>query len=104
MTQSANERPMRRSPRRTLEVPIRISGKDIEDRPFEENSQTLVVSNHGALILTRHQLAIGTELVLANPTLGRTGKATVVWPGPKRGPNGPYEVGVQLVEGETIPW
>jgi len=44
----------RRSPRRVLEVPIRVFGKDFRGRDFVEDSATLVLSRHGAKIrLTR---------------------------------------------------
>ncbi len=44
----------RRSPRRALELPIRVFGTDFQGRDFIEDSTTLVVSRHGAKIrLTR---------------------------------------------------
>ncbi len=44
----------RRSPRRALELPIRVFGTDFQGRDFVEDSTTLVVSRHGAKIqLTR---------------------------------------------------
>jgi hypothetical protein len=46
----------RRSPRRVLELPIRVFGKDFRGRGFVEDSATLVVSRHGAKIRLAHKL------------------------------------------------
>ncbi len=40
----------RRSPRRALELPIRVFGTDFQGRDFVEDAATLVVSRHGAKI------------------------------------------------------
>src|SRR5712692_5953206 len=46
----------RRSPRRVLELPIRVFGKDFRGRKFVEDSATLVLSRHGAMICLTHKL------------------------------------------------
>jgi hypothetical protein len=52
----------RRSPRRVLELPIRVFGKDSRGRKFVEDSATLVLSRHGAKIRLTHKLIPEQEI------------------------------------------
>ena len=92
----------RRSTRLSIAIPITISGKDASGRSFKENCRTIIINKHGAKILTVHQLALGSEVVLENRALGRTAKTTVVWLGDRQSSKVAGEVGVQLVEAENI--
>ena len=55
---------IRRSGRITLEVPILLIGSDTEGRVFSEETKTVVISLHGAGILSRHKLVPEQELIL----------------------------------------
>ncbi len=52
----------RRSPRRALELPIRVSGMDFQGRDFVEDSTTLVVNRHGAKIQLKRKLIPDQEI------------------------------------------
>ena len=54
----------RRSPRRVLELPIRVFGKDFLSRNFVEDSATLVLSRHGAKIRLTHKLIPEQEIAI----------------------------------------
>ncbi len=92
----------RRSARLFISIPIVISGKDAEGREFKENVRTVLISKHGAKILTAHQLAMGKEVLLENKTQGNMAKAKVVWLGTRRTSKDLYQVGLQLVEAQDI--
>ena len=92
----------RRSTRISIAIPITISGKDANGRPFKENTRTIILNKHGAKIVTVHQLALGAEVLLENRALGRTAKTTVAWLGDRPSAREPAELGIQLVEAENI--
>lgn len=92
----------RRSTRLAIAIPITISGKDTGGHTFKENSRTVVINKHGAKILTFHQLAIGSEVMIENRALGRTAKATAVWVGDRPSSKDAMEVGIQLFNAENI--
>ncbi len=52
----------RRSPRRVLELSIRVFGTDFQGRDFIEDSTTLVVSRHGAKIRLKRNLIAEQEI------------------------------------------
>src|SRR5712692_10187992 len=52
----------RRSPRRVLELPIRVFGKDFRRKKFVEDSATLALSRHGAKIRLTHKLIPEQEI------------------------------------------
>ncbi len=78
MTES-NKRPgeisgmhkQRRSGCLTLAVPILIIGSDSEGRVFSEETHTVLLSLHGAGIVSRHRLMAEQELVLRAVELQR---------------------------------
>jgi hypothetical protein len=92
----------RRSTRLAIAIPITLSGKDASDRAFKENSRTVIINKQGAKIVTFHQLALGSEVMVENRALGRSAKATVVWLGDRKSSKDAQEVGVQLFEAQNI--
>ncbi len=92
----------RRSTRISIAIPITITGKDADGRPFKENTRTVILNKHGAKIVTVHQLALGAEVLLENRALGRTAKTTVVCLGDRQSSREPTEIGIQLIEAENI--
>ena len=57
----------RRSPRRLLDVPLIVSGETAEKRPFREETFTISVSAHGALVLLANRVALGQTIFLIKP-------------------------------------
>ncbi len=99
----ATQTGFRRSPRVPLVIPITVSGKDVNDQPFREACQTLVVSNHGGLIAASRKLAKGSQIVIENPSLSRVATARVTCVADGRSPATPFEVGVE-VKGAGYLW
>jgi PilZ domain len=56
----------RRSQRVLMTVPVRVSGKSGAGSQFEEETQTVAISAHGALILMSTQVHRGQQLTLSN--------------------------------------
>ena len=57
----------RRSTRVFTRIPVRATGRATDGRKFRENSQTIVVNAHGALLYLQHELEMGADVVLTNP-------------------------------------
>ena len=81
MVEIAQTRGERRSSRVFSRIPVRAAGKDVEGRKFRENSQTIVINAHGALIYLQPSLEIGTDLVLINPVTEEEQECRVVYLG-----------------------
>src|SRR4029077_16939364 len=56
------EKTRRRSMRVLLSMPVTVKGKGDDGKPFEEDSRTLVVNAHGALIALSTPVKMGTTL------------------------------------------
>jgi hypothetical protein len=68
----------RRSTRIEHVVPIAISGRDATGQPFREETETIMVSAHGANFKSRSRVLIGMQLTVANLVDGKTEKAICV--------------------------
>jgi hypothetical protein len=68
----------RRSGRISLAVPILLIGSNSEGKVFTEKTHTVVVSLHGAGILSRNRLTAGQMLVLREETTNREAEIRVV--------------------------
>ena len=62
----------RRSMRVLLSVPIQINGKDREEQEFQEETRTLVVNAHGALISLSARVLAGQHITLSNKSTRKT--------------------------------
>ena len=49
-----------------MKIPVRVSGQNALGSPFEEETQTLAISAHGALIPVSTQVKKGQRLALSN--------------------------------------
>lgn len=57
----------RRSERVLLDIPVVIRGESPDQQPFQEETFTVTVSAHGALLLLETQVSNGQKLLLLNP-------------------------------------
>ena len=57
----------RRSPRSLLDMPLVVRGLSAEKKPFREETFTISVNAHGALIALSTRVAVGQTLVLMDP-------------------------------------
>jgi hypothetical protein len=84
----------RRSHRLLLQVSVRVRGKDLQQKLFLEEAQTLVVSAHGGLITLAAVIRVGDKLVLMKKVTDEQATATVVFLGPMK--DGKREVGFEF--------
>ena len=68
----------RRSMRVLLSVPIQVRGKDKEQKDFTEDTRTLVVNAHGALISLAANVAPGQKVTVANRSTRKDVECRVV--------------------------
>lgn len=64
-----------------MDVPLVVSGNSAERQPFREETFTVTVSAHGALLMMATKVALGQNLRLANSASEeREGKVSFIGP------------------------
>jgi hypothetical protein len=84
----------RRSQRVLMQVGIRLRGKDAQDKPFEESTQTLAINAHGALVGMKSRVTTGNILKMQHNMTEEEQECKVVFLGPVR--EGKTEVGLEF--------
>jgi len=75
----------RRSQRVLMQISVRIHGLDAQGKPFDEETDTLAISAHGARVLLNARVTSGSLLMLRNNTTKDEQECTVAFLGPVRG-------------------
>ncbi len=70
---SLSDADRRRSKRSLLDVALIVSGNSVEGEPFVEETFTISVNAHGALLVLAAKVILGQTLLLVNP-LNQTAK------------------------------
>jgi hypothetical protein len=81
MTTETTTSKERRSSRIFTRIPVRASGKNTQGKKFRENSQTIVINAHGALLYLNEEIGMGNQLVLINPVTEEEQECRVVYLG-----------------------
>ncbi len=81
MTTETTTSKERRSSRIFTRIPVRASGKNSQGKKFRENSQTIVINAHGALLYLNEEIGMGNQLVLINPVTEEEQECRVVYLG-----------------------
>lgn len=89
------ESKQRRSGRVTKAVPIVVIGSDSEELVFSEETKTVVLSRHGAGILSRYKMVAEQELILR--VKAPTGRRRCGFVGEIAQQDGAYTYGVAFV-------
>jgi hypothetical protein len=92
----------RRSQRVLMQVPVRIRGTDAEGKTFEEETDTLAINAHGALILMASRVTSGGKLLMHHQRTREEEECHVVFLGPVR--NGKAEVGLEFSTSRPTFW
>jgi PilZ domain-containing protein len=93
---------MRRSGRVFQSVPILLIGSDAEGRMFSEDSHTVILSLHGAGIVSNHKLIAEQELILRSKESNCEAEIRVV--GEIGSEDGRYTYGVAFLDDELDFW
>ena len=78
MASSLPQQVVRRSGRIPKEIPIILIGSDLSGRIFSEQTKTVLLSLHGAGLLSRHKLSPEQEMVLRWPERNKEAEIRVV--------------------------
>jgi hypothetical protein len=92
----------RRSMRVLLSVPIRVKGKTAANQDFTEDTRTLVVNAHGALISLAAQVKAGQTISVGNNTTQQTLECRVVHIGATQG--GKTQLGIEFAKPSPKFW
>jgi hypothetical protein len=84
----------RRSQRVLMQAGIRIRGTDAEGKKFEEETETLAINAHGALILLQGKVTSGSKVFMQHKKTQEEQECHVVFLGPTRG--GKAEIGLEF--------
>jgi PilZ domain len=93
----------RRSQRVILTLAVKVRTEDgRRDGSFEENTQTLLVNAHGALIALAHKVEKGQKLLITNTATKVEHRCQVAHLGPSSG--GKYQVGIEFTSPSPDFW
>jgi hypothetical protein len=100
--QVAEKNTQRRSQRVLVAVPVSVLLARPSQKPITENTITLVVSAHGALLLLSVKLFAGDQVTLINPRTEEQQPARVVYLGPQQSDK--QEIGIEFVKPSPLFW
>jgi hypothetical protein len=92
----------RRSMRVLLSVPITVKGQTTANQEFDEETRTLVVNAHGALISLAARVAAAQEITVANKATQSTRECRVVYVGSEQA--GKSQMGIEFVKPSPSFW
>jgi hypothetical protein len=94
--------PRRRSQRVLMQVPVRLCGIDAQGRKFEEETATLAINAHGALVLMQARVISGGKVQLQHNLTKEEQECHVAFLGPVR--SGKSEVGLEFSDARPSFW
>ena len=92
----------RRSMRVLLSVPIQVRGKNPQNQDFTEETRTLVVNAHGALISLSAQAVVNEKVFVSNSATHQTQECRVVYFGNTQA--GKAQMGVEFLTPSPAFW
>ena len=84
----------RRSQRVMMQVAVRIRGEDVQGKNVEEETETLAINAHGALVLMKSRLTSGSKVLLQHKRTEEEQECHVAFLGPVRA--GKAEIGLEF--------
>ena len=84
----------RRSQRVLMQVAVRIRGTDAQGKTIEEETETLAINAHGALVLLESRLTSGSRVQLQHKKTQEEHECHVAFLGPVR--SGKAEIGLEF--------
>lgn len=92
----------RRSQRVLMQVAVRVRGLDSQGHAFDEETETLAINAHGALILVNARVTSGSKMMMQHKRTQEEQECHVVFLGPVRG--GKAEIGLEFSEARPTFW
>ena len=85
-----------------MQVAVRVRGTDAQGKEFEEETETLAINAHGALILVNARVTSGGKVFMQHNRTQEEQECHVVFLGPVRG--GKAEIGLEFSEPRPTFW
>jgi hypothetical protein len=85
-----------------MQVAVRISGTDAQGKALEEETETLAINAHGALVLLQARLTSGSKVLLQHKKTLEERECHVVFLGPVR--SGKAEIGLEFSSPNPTFW
>jgi hypothetical protein len=92
-------RHLRRSPRKIAAIPVTLSSEKIGGT-WKENTETVLLSQHGAMVLCKHAAKSGETIHLKREDTGQETDARVAWQ--RTSNNDELRVGVEFTTSENF--
>jgi hypothetical protein len=77
-----------------MQVAVRIRGEDLQGNKIEEETETLAINAHGALVLLKARLTSGGKVLLQNKRTDEEQECHIAFLGPVRA--GKAEIGLEF--------
>jgi len=101
-TTPSHPSPRRRSQRVLMQVAVKVRGSDAQGNNFEEETATLAINAHGALVLLQARITSGSTVRLQHNGTKEEQACHVAFLGPVR--SGKAEVGLEFSEARPGFW
>jgi hypothetical protein len=85
-----------------MQVPVRIRGTDAQGNPFDEETETLAINAHGALVLLTARVTSGAKVQIQHRRTEELQDCHVAFLGPVR--SGRAEIGLEFSEPRPSFW
>ena len=85
-----------------MQVPVRLCGTDAQGKKFEEETATLAINAHGALVLMQARVISGGKVQLQHNLTKEEQECHVAFLGPVR--SGKSEVGLEFSDARPSFW
>lgn len=85
-----------------MQVAVRVRGNDAQGKNFEEETSTLAINAHGALVLLQARITSGSKVHLQHNVTREEQECHVAFLGPVR--SGKAEVGLEFSEARPGFW
>jgi hypothetical protein len=92
----------RRSQRVLMQVAVRIRGEDAQGKIIEEETETLAINAHGALVLLKSRFTSGSTVMLKHKRTEEEQECHVAFLGPVRA--GKAEIGLEFTSARPAFW
>jgi hypothetical protein len=99
---SPNTGAKRRSQRVLMQVAVRVRGSDAQGRSVDEETETLAINAHGALVMLQSRFTSGAKLLLQHKRTQEEQECQVVFLGPVRA--GKAEIGLEFTSPHPTFW
>jgi hypothetical protein len=102
MNSSPNTGAKRRSQRVLMQVAVRVRGSDAQGKSVDEETETLAINAHGALVMLQSRLTSGSKVLLQHKRTQEEQECHVVFLGPVRA--GKAEIGLEFTSPHPTFW